>query len=123
MPAWYIGTVEDRGLPVAVQRMSVGMAREMGASVVHREMQTGHSPFLSQPEQTVGFVVEAVEAFTGKSVVNEPARVRGGEMAVPEARLWEPLTWFKFGLPLIFGRVLGRCILVFGWGRRLWKST
>ena len=75
VPAWYIGTIEDQGLPVAVHRVQVDMAREMG------------------------------------------------EMAVPEARLWQPLTWFKFGLPLFFGHVLGRCILVFGWGRRLCKSS
>ncbi|KAJ5376271.1 hypothetical protein N7509_013157 [Penicillium cosmopolitanum] len=30
VPSWYIGTVEDHGLPVLAQRLSVGMAREMG---------------------------------------------------------------------------------------------
>jgi hypothetical protein len=29
-PVWYIGTVEDRGLPVVLQRTQMGMAREMG---------------------------------------------------------------------------------------------
>ncbi|SPO03242.1 uncharacterized protein DNG_05924 [Cephalotrichum gorgonifer] len=121
VPAWYIGTVEDRGLPVAVQRMGVGIARGMGANVVHREMQTSHSPFLSQPEQTARYVVDAIEAFTGKSVAGEPARERGNELAVPEARFLQPLTWFKFGLPLIFGRFLGRCVLIFNGVRRLWR--
>jgi pimeloyl-ACP methyl ester carboxylesterase len=123
VPVWYIGTVEDRGLPVVAQRMNVGLGREMGDSVEHREMQTSHSPFLSQPEQTVGFVVDAVEAFTGESVANKPARVRGDEAAVPAARLWQPLTWYRFGLPLMFGRVLGRGVLIFNWSRRLWRST
>ena len=123
VPVWYIGTVEDRGLPVVAQRMNVGLGREMGASVEHREMQTSHSPFLSQPERTVEFVVDAVEAFTGESVANKPARVRGDEVVVPAARLWQPLTWYRFGLPLMFGRVLGRGVLIFNWGRRLWRST
>lgn len=123
VPAWYIGTVEDRGLPVVMQRMTVGMAREMGGSVVHRELQTSHSPFLSQPEGTVGLVLEAVEAFTGKSAENGPTiSGRGNEISVPEARLWQPLTWYRFGLPLVFGHILGRCFLIFGWGSRLWKS-
>ncbi|KAJ5827346.1 hypothetical protein N7447_004109 [Penicillium robsamsonii] len=66
VPVWYIGTVEDRGLPVIVQRIQVGMAREMGCSVEHRELHTSHSPFLSQPEMTVGIILEAVETFAGK---------------------------------------------------------
>lgn len=123
VPAWYIGTIEDRGLPVAMQRMTVGMAREMGCAVEHRELQTSHSPFLSQPEETAAIVLEAVEAFTGKSVEHPSMRRgRGSEITVPEARFWQPLTWFRFGLPLFFGHVLGRCFLIFNWGRRLWSS-
>ncbi|KAB5511507.1 Alpha/beta hydrolase family-domain-containing protein [Coniochaeta sp. 2T2.1] len=124
VPAWYIGTVEDRGLPVVAQRLSVGMAREMGASVEHREMQTSHSPFLSQPEETVGIMLDAVEAFTGKPVEHAPTKSgRGGEIiTVPAARLWQPRTWYKFGLPLVLGHILGRCYLVFRWGRGLFGS-
>jgi pimeloyl-ACP methyl ester carboxylesterase len=123
VPVWYIGTIEDRGLPVALQRMGVGMARGMGGNVEHRELQTSHSPFLSRPEEVVGIVLEAVGAFRGNSVENEPTiRGRGNETVVPEARLWQPLTWYRFGLPLVFGHILGRSILVFGWGRRLWRS-
>lgn len=124
VPAWYIGTIEDRGLPVVIQRMSVGMARGMGGRVEHRELMTSHSPFLSRPEETVEIVLEAVGAFTGNAVGNEPTmRGPGNEIAVPEARLWQPLTWYKFGLPLVFGHILGRCVLVFGWGRSLWRSS
>jgi pimeloyl-ACP methyl ester carboxylesterase len=122
VPVWYIGTVEDRGLPVLVQRMQVGMAREMGGNVEHRELQTSHSPFLSQPDETATIILEAVEAFTGKQVEDEYTRARGDAITVPTVRLWQPFTLFKFGLPLAFGHVLGRCVLLFTWGRRLWRS-
>ncbi|KAJ5361660.1 alpha/beta-hydrolase [Penicillium brevicompactum] len=124
VPSWYIGTTEDRGIPVLAQRMGVGMAREMGGVVEHREMETSHSPFLSQPQATVDIIVEAVEAFTG-SQKSEPLSARRVDVpvpALPRAVLWQPSTWLKFGLPLAFGHVLGRGILVFGWGKRLWRS-
>lgn len=124
VPSWYIGTVEDRGLPVVAQRLNVGMAREMGASVEHRELQTSHSPFLSQPEETAGIVAEAVGAFIGKPLTEESAVKReGNEIVVPAARLWQPLTWYRFGLPLVFGHLIGRGVLIFNWTRRLlWTS-
>ncbi|WQF84693.1 Putative alpha/beta hydrolase-1 [Colletotrichum destructivum] len=121
VPAWYIGTVQDQGLPVVAQRMTVGMAREMGAKVEHRELQTSHSPFLSQPENTASIVLEAVEAFAGTSIDAKPRRGVGTDERLPVPRLWQPLTWFRFGLPLIFGRILGRSFLVFDWGRRLFR--
>lgn len=122
VPVWYIGTIEDRGLPVLAQRMGVGMAREMGCSVEHRELQTSHSPFLSQPEATVGIMIEAVEAFIGRPVVSESAVPVDAVITVPRARLLRPFSWFKFGLPLAFGHFIGRGILLFGWGRRTWRS-
>jgi hypothetical protein len=123
VPTWYIGTVEDRALPVVAQRMSVGMAREMGGSVEHRELRTSHSPFLSQPEATGRIVWEAVEAFRGKSGGNESTLSGQGDViAVPKATLWQPFTWFRFGLPLALGHLLGRGFLLFSWGRRLWRS-
>ncbi|KFZ09124.1 hypothetical protein V501_05698 [Pseudogymnoascus sp. VKM F-4519 (FW-2642)] len=124
VPAWYIGTVEDRGLPVVAQRLNVGMAREMGCPVEHRELQTSHSPFLSQPEETVGIVVEAVEAFSGRTVERELV-VRGGgnEIVVPAARLWQPITWYRFGLPLVFGHLIGRGVLIFNWTRGLFRRS
>lgn len=125
VPAWYIGTVEDRGLPVLAQRMTVGMAREMGGSVEHRELQASHSPFLSQPEATVKIILDAVAAFTksqharDESVMNERSNVM---IVVPKVSVWKPLTWLKFGIPLAVGHVMGRCVLLFGTGRWLWKS-
>lgn len=124
LPSWYIGTVEDQGLPVLAQRMSVGMAREMGANVEHRELRTSHSPFLSQPELTVKIILEAVAAFTGSRSDGVMPDGDGGENAivVPGASILKPLTWFKFGLPMAFGRVLGRGFLFFGWWRRMWRG-
>lgn len=120
VPVWYIGTVDDRGLPVVVQRMQVGMARAMGVSVEHRELQTSHSPFLSQPEATTRIIVEAVEAFTSKPRCY-PSRAggRGDVIALPKATLWQPLSWVRFGLPLVLGHVIGKGIRLFTWGRRL----
>ncbi|KAJ5935922.1 alpha/beta-hydrolase [Penicillium verhagenii] len=122
--AWYLGTTEDRGLPVVVQRMGVGMARGMGGVVVHREIGTSHSPFLSRPVETAGFVLEAVADFVGDGNVQEEVVPEGKQLVfVPVAKLWRPVTWLRFGLPLVFGHVIGRGILVFGWGRRLWRSA
>ncbi|KAF4343751.1 hypothetical protein FBEOM_2338 [Fusarium beomiforme] len=73
VPVWYIGTVEDQGLPVVAQRMSVGMARAIGGRVFHTELQTSHSPFLSQPMQVVQILLQAVQEFTGIQVVERPA--------------------------------------------------
>ncbi|KAL1845888.1 hypothetical protein Plec18170_009488 [Paecilomyces lecythidis] len=123
VPTWLIGTVEDRGLPVLVQRMQTGMAREMGATVEHRELQTSHSPFLSQPEETAKIILEAVGAFTGKPKGVESTTSEGGHaIVVARITLSQPFTWFKFGLPLVMGHVIGRCVLLFTWGRRIWKS-
>ena len=69
VPSWYIGTVEDRGLPVLAQRTQIGMARELGASVEHRELQTSHSPFLSQPEATAKIMLDAIAAFMKGSLL------------------------------------------------------
>ncbi|KAH7347529.1 Alpha/beta hydrolase family-domain-containing protein [Plectosphaerella cucumerina] len=120
VPSWYIGTVEDQGLPVVVQRMQVGMAREMGGRVEHRELQTSHSPFLSRPDDTAKIITEAVEAFmaAGAGLVPQPRSTTG---VVPAPRLWHPLTWLRFGLPLVFGRMLGRSYLVFKWVKGLWR--
>ncbi|KAL1882565.1 hypothetical protein Plec18167_002981 [Paecilomyces lecythidis] len=108
VPTWLIGTVEDRGLPVLVQRMQTGMAREMGATVEHRELQTSHSPFLSQPEETAKIILEAVEAFTGKPKGVESTTSEGGHaIVVARTTLSQPFTWFKFGLPLVMGHVIG----------------
>ncbi|PNP38447.1 hypothetical protein TGAMA5MH_09528 [Trichoderma gamsii] len=122
VPSFYLGTIEDQGLPVIAQRMNVGMARSMGASVEHRELQTSHSPFLSQPEATVHVILEAIEAFSGKRVGKVAIKTEQDKMIkLPNPRLWQPFTWFKYGLPLVLGHVIGKCVLVFNWGRTMWK--
>lgn len=122
VPSWYIGTIEDRGLPVVAQRIQLGMARGMGGIIEHREMQTSHSPFLSKPDETVEIIVQAVASFKG---VEEPPSATSlpSDTLIPRARLWHPVTWFKYGLPLFFGRMIGRCILGFTWAKRLWTPT
>lgn len=124
VPVWYLGTIEDHGLPVVAQRMQIGMAREMGAHVEHRELRSSHSPFLSRPEETAGIVFEAVGAFTGRPVatVKSPNKTRGDDGLLPVVRLWQPLTWYRYGLPLVFGHLIGRGVIIFGWCRKLWKS-
>ncbi|KAF2207204.1 hypothetical protein CERZMDRAFT_102699 [Cercospora zeae-maydis SCOH1-5] len=69
---WYLRTVEDMGLPVWAQRVQVGMARAMmRGKVVHRELRSSHSPFLSLPRECVGLVVEAVEVFMGEKLTTK----------------------------------------------------
>lgn len=65
VPVWYLITVEDRGLPVEAQRWMLEDARAQGADVTAREIQSGHSPMLSRPGETVAFLVEAAKALEG----------------------------------------------------------
>ncbi|KAF2110241.1 Alpha/beta hydrolase family-domain-containing protein [Lophiotrema nucula] len=123
VPVWYIGTIEDHGLPVVIQRVQVGMARGMGGDVEHRELRSSHSPFLSQPDEVVEIMMDAIAAFTGTLVkVQSVTRFRRHEITVPAANVWQPLSWFRFGLPLVFGHTIGGTIFVIGWFRGLWRS-
>lgn len=123
VPIWYIGTTEDRGLPVVAQRLNVGMAREMGATVEHRELNSSHSPFLSQPDEVVHLLVEATRAFTGKVVEDVKVDGRRKEIMTPLATIWKPSSWLKYGLPMMFGRILGRSVLLFYGVRTLWRTA
>ncbi|KAI1360457.1 alpha/beta-hydrolase [Xylaria arbuscula] len=122
VPSFYIGTVEDHGLPVAMQRLGVGVARELGAHVEHRELRTSHSPFLSQPEETTEIIWEAVQAFTGRPI--DRARTgtgRNHQILIPAVRVSQPLTWYRYGLPLAFGHFFGRCFKIFNGVRRFFS--
>jgi pimeloyl-ACP methyl ester carboxylesterase len=114
VPVWYIGTIEDQGLPVVVQRAHVGMARAMGASVVHRELRSSHSPFLSQPDETVRLLLEATRAFTGKVVGADDLQCCKGskEILTPAVKMGQPSTWLEYGASVAVGHVIGRCILL-----------
>ncbi|VTT78066.1 unnamed protein product [Fusarium fujikuroi] len=72
VPVWFIGTVEDQGLPILVQRAQIGMVRVLGGRVVYTELKTSHSPFLSQPKQVVQIVLQAFESFTGTRADDTP---------------------------------------------------
>ncbi|CAN8101370.1 unnamed protein product [Discula destructiva] len=65
VPVWYLITLEDRGLPVEVQRWMANDAREQGADVTTREIGSGHCPMLSRCEETVEFLIEAATALDG----------------------------------------------------------
>ncbi|KAG4256681.1 hypothetical protein FPRO03_03691 [Fusarium proliferatum] len=72
VPVWFIGTVEDQGLPIFVQRAQIGMVRVLGGRVVYTELKTSHSPFLSQPKQVVQILLQAFESFTGTRADDTP---------------------------------------------------
>lgn len=121
VPTWYLGTAEDQGLPIMAQRMQIGTARACGAVVYHVELQSSHSPFLSMPEEVVAVLLEAVRTVSGNEsrVENESALVKGKGCEVPVVRLAAPGTWFRFGIPFLFGRVLGWSFVGFMGLRRL----
>lgn len=66
VPTWYLAAVEDRALPVEVQRMFVKTAQEQGGDVTLREVQGGHAAMLSKPKECAYFVIEAARAFARK---------------------------------------------------------
>ena len=125
VPVWYMGTVEDRGLPVVVQRMQVGMARGQGATVYHTELRSSHSPFLSMPGEVVRILLDAVDAVSGSqraSTIERNDALKIWDVEVPSVRLLAPGTWFKFGLPLVLGRMIGWGFVGFMSLRRLWRK-
>lgn len=111
VPVWFVGTVEDHGIPVMAQRLNVGMARGQGAVVHHTELVSSHSPFLSMPGEVVEIIMQAVNAVSGKGSAREVSERKG--VAAPSVRLGAPGTWFSFGLPFAVGRGLGWAIFGF----------
>jgi pimeloyl-ACP methyl ester carboxylesterase len=63
VPTWYVAATQDHTGPVAFQRGMVDEAIKAGADVTSRELDTGHSPFLSQPEELVQLIVAAGNEF------------------------------------------------------------
>ena len=63
VPAWYLACNNDKAVPVETQRMFVQRAKDAGADVTAREMDSSHSPMLSKPKETAEFITEAVAAF------------------------------------------------------------
>ncbi|RKL31585.1 hypothetical protein BFJ72_g10989 [Fusarium proliferatum] len=96
VPVWFIGTVEDQGLPILVQRAQIGMVRVLGGRVVYTELKTSHSPFLSQPKQVVQIVLQAFESFTGTRADDTPETLElANRPFIPLVSPWLPLTWFR----------------------------
>jgi predicted peptidase len=65
VPVWVLATTEDKALPVQVQRMYVQAAKDAGADITMREVESSYSPMLSRPKETVDFILEAVASLTG----------------------------------------------------------
>ncbi|KAF5549121.1 hypothetical protein FMEXI_4463 [Fusarium mexicanum] len=96
VPVWFIGTVEDQGLPVLIQRAQIGMVRMLGARVVYTELKTSHSPFLSQPKQVVQIVLQAFESFTGTRADETPDTLElENRPFIPQVSPWQPITCFR----------------------------
>ncbi len=65
-PSWYLAAAQDRPFPVETQRMGVQMAKDAGADVTIREVESGHSAMLSKPQETADFLSDAVAYFVGR---------------------------------------------------------
>ncbi|CAH0039710.1 unnamed protein product [Clonostachys rhizophaga] len=63
VPVWYLVTTGDKALPAEAQRAFIKEAIDAGGNVTIREIETSHSPMLSKPDETVGFILEATAAF------------------------------------------------------------
>jgi pimeloyl-ACP methyl ester carboxylesterase len=63
VPTWFIAATQDHTGPVGFHRAMVVAAQELGADVTMRELNTSHSPFLSQPEEVVKVIVDAAKVF------------------------------------------------------------
>ena len=123
VPVWFIGTSEDQGLPVLVQRAQIGMVRVLGGRVVYTELQTSHSPFLSQPTQVVQIMLQAFQSFTGTRPDGTPETLElTNKRLIPLVNPWQPATWFRYGLPLLFGNCVGWTILSYRKVKSLWYS-
>ncbi|KIL93791.1 hypothetical protein FAVG1_02352 [Fusarium avenaceum] len=96
VPVWFIGTAEDQGLPIAVQRAQIGMARTLGGNVVYTELQSSHSPFLSQPTQVVQIMLQAFQSFSGTKPDETPEAFElANKQYIPLVSPWQPATWFR----------------------------
>lgn len=63
VPAWYLGTTDDKALPFQAQQYFLQVAKDAGADVTAREIDSSHSPMLSRPKETANFISEAAAAF------------------------------------------------------------
>lgn len=117
VPTWYIGTTQDRGLPVFAQRLEVSCARAMGATVFHVELPSSHSPFLSMPEKVQEILLETIETTQDerpfKAGATSLKKLEAHGFVIPGVRLIAPSTWFTYGVPIVIGRLLGWALNVY----------
>lgn len=66
VPCWYLVTLQDHALPAEMQKLAIKMAQDEGGDVTMRQVETSHSPMLSQPEECVKFLLDAAADFSEK---------------------------------------------------------
>jgi len=59
IPSSYLICEDDRAIPVFVQEAMVKACQDAGADMVTERVFSGHSPFLSKPDETVDFLRRA----------------------------------------------------------------
>ena len=130
VPTWYIGTADDKALPIVVQRIQVGAVRAQGVEVHYFELKSSHSPFLSMSAEVVEVLMEAVRTAGGvQTHVDAPVENAGQRVGKTKQRSHEkpmiqlvaPSTWIRFGLPFLVGRMIGWGLVGFGTIRSLWR--
>ena len=131
VPTWYIGTTDDKALPIVVQRMQVGTVRAQGAEVHYFELKSSHSPFLSMPADVAQVLLEAtrtagrIQTYVDASVRDasqQRKRTKQRSHEKPMVQLVAPSTWIRFGVPFMIGRMIGWSLVGFGALRRLWRQ-
>jgi pimeloyl-ACP methyl ester carboxylesterase len=63
VPVSFIFCLKDGAIPLQIQEAMVDAAKSAGASITTRSLDTGHSPFLSQPEETISTIAESLKSF------------------------------------------------------------
>lgn len=63
VPVWYLFCKADTMMTLTQQEAYVKKARDEGGNVTTREVDAGHSPMLSKPEEVAQFVQDAVASF------------------------------------------------------------
>lgn len=56
IPSSYLLCGQDLAIPVQLQEMMVNGAKEKGAEVEVSRLETGHSPYLTMPNETVEWI-------------------------------------------------------------------
>jgi pimeloyl-ACP methyl ester carboxylesterase len=64
VPVWFLATTDDKALPIQAQKMFAQGAKDAGADITVRDIESSHSPMLSKPKETADFILEAVASFT-----------------------------------------------------------